>query len=199
MDDRKQNHTNRAKLKDEFKDLYDRVAAILFEVDPIGINFEHNTDEYEPEVDTILPRLRSCASADDTQRVIHEEFVWWFGAESAGSAHSYSEIAERVWAEWLSFQAQESASEPMLIDCQEHGRLASAVVCCHLLDVSGEDPAGFIENSSDPHDLQAWCNACEAFYDKEGDLTDAFRELNAFSLVCVACYAEIRAHHSRPH
>ena len=199
MDKREQVNANRAKLKEEFEGLYDRVAAILFEVDPIGINFEHNNDEYEPEVDTILPRLRSCVSADDAKQVIHEEFVRWFGAESAGSAHAYSKIAERVWAEWLSFAAQDPPSEPMMIDCQQHGRLASAVVCCHLLDLSGEDPAGFIENSSDPHDLQSWCYACEAFYEKEGDLTDAFREFNGFSLVCVACYAEIRAHHSCGH
>jgi len=33
--------------------------------DPIGINFEVNTDEYESEAGTILPKLRSCRSADD--------------------------------------------------------------------------------------------------------------------------------------
>src|SRR5690606_37305717 len=52
---------------------------------PCGVAFEENTDEYEAEVGTILPRLRSCASADDVQRVVHEEFCRWFGADQAGS------------------------------------------------------------------------------------------------------------------
>ena len=43
--------------------------------DPVGINFESNTDEYEPEVGTILPQLRSCKSADDVRRMVDREFV----------------------------------------------------------------------------------------------------------------------------
>jgi hypothetical protein len=80
--------------------LFDEIAAILFELDPVGINFETNTDEYEPEVGTILPRLHSCSSAADVRRVIHEEFVYWFDSETAGPEARYQEAAERVWAAW---------------------------------------------------------------------------------------------------
>ena len=66
---------HRAALRSEFSSLYDAVLAILFDADPVGINFEFNTDEYEPEVGTILPRLSKCHSVDDLQRVIHEEFL----------------------------------------------------------------------------------------------------------------------------
>ena len=45
--------------------LSDRVSAILFEEDPIGINFADNTDKYQPEVDTILPRLKTCHTVAD--------------------------------------------------------------------------------------------------------------------------------------
>jgi hypothetical protein len=53
----------RQELRSEFGAFYDRVSAILFEEDPGGVNFEDNTDEYECEVDRILPLLRSCWNA----------------------------------------------------------------------------------------------------------------------------------------
>jgi hypothetical protein len=89
----------RQALRREYGDLYERVSRILFLADPIGINFEHNTDEYEPEVDTILPRLRSCASAGDVQRVVHEEFCRWFDADLAGDRQGYERVGREIWAE----------------------------------------------------------------------------------------------------
>jgi hypothetical protein len=75
---------HRAEVKRRFGKLFDEVAAALFAADPIGINFGHNTDEYEPETGTILPRLGECRSASDVRRITHEEFVRWFSAETAG-------------------------------------------------------------------------------------------------------------------
>jgi hypothetical protein len=95
----------RRRLREEYKLLYDQVAALLFRRDPIGINFESNTDEYEPEVGTILPRLRTCTSVDDVATVVFEEFVRWFG--EAGSREAYLEIASDIWTLW-----QESNAEP---------------------------------------------------------------------------------------
>ena len=60
-------------LKREYGRLYSRVAAILFEEHPVGINLDDNTDEYEPEADTILPRLEVCRTAQDVRSVVHEE------------------------------------------------------------------------------------------------------------------------------
>src|ERR1700756_3469354 len=62
----------------------------------MGINFEVNPDEYHPEVGTILPRLRSCQSANDVLQVTHEEFTRWFGADIAGPAESYRQIASDI-------------------------------------------------------------------------------------------------------
>jgi hypothetical protein len=90
----------RRRLKDEYRGLYDSLESLLFRADPIGINFEDNADEYEPEVHTILPRLGSCASSDDVLRVVHEEFVRWFGAETAGPLSRYHQIASDIWQLW---------------------------------------------------------------------------------------------------
>ena len=100
MSDRERILAERQKLRAEYGALFDEVAAILFELDPVGINFESNTDEYEPEAGTILSRLDSCSSADDARHVIHEEFARWFEAENAGPESNYQEAAERIWAAW---------------------------------------------------------------------------------------------------
>jgi hypothetical protein len=56
---------NRTRLKERYHLLYDEILDIVFRHDPIGINFETNADEYEPEVGTILPRLKEAASPND--------------------------------------------------------------------------------------------------------------------------------------
>ena len=90
-----------------------------------------------------------------------------------------------------------TTTDPIIIGCGEHGERVSAVVCKHML--RGQPaPAGVVENSNDPHDLQAWCYLCEDKFQQEGDMTEAFREFNGMAIVCVVCYDEIKAHHAIP-
>ena len=89
----------RRRLKAEYRDLYDEIAALLFRLDPQGINYETNTDEYEPEVSTILPRLRGCRSEEDVLQVVQEEFLHWFG-EDAGTREQNAPIAAEIWQLW---------------------------------------------------------------------------------------------------
>jgi len=91
---------NRRLLRTEYGKLFDAMAALLYRHDPIGINFEINTDEYESEAGTILPRLHSCHSADDVLQVVHAEFVRWFDSDTAGPLEHYKEIASEVWQLW---------------------------------------------------------------------------------------------------
>ncbi len=86
-------------------------------------------------------------------------------------------------------------TEPILIDCGPHGQRVSAVVCKHLLALAPA-PAGFVENSGDPSDLQAWCHLCEEKFEQEGEMTDEFREFNGMAVVCVVCYDEAKSRHS---
>ncbi len=91
----------RRKLKAEYGELFESVAKLLFEADPIGINCETNTDEYHPEVGTILPRLKSCHSESDVLRLVHGEFVRWFGLDTAGRPDAYTKIASEIFRLWL--------------------------------------------------------------------------------------------------
>lgn len=80
----------------EFGPRFDEVVALLFRHDSIGINFSDNSDEYEPEAVTLLPRLDEAKTVADLRRIILEEFVRWFG-KSAGTESDYTEIARELW------------------------------------------------------------------------------------------------------
>ena len=88
-------------LKKRYRGIYDRISSILFRIDPMGINFEDNTDEYDPETDTILPRLGDCNSTDDVRVVVVEEFRKWFDADmvNSGNRIHFDKIAAEIWSE----------------------------------------------------------------------------------------------------
>jgi hypothetical protein len=89
-------------LKAAYGSLYSHVSRLLCEADSLGlIAMGAPDDEYDPEVSTILPRLHAAGSAVDVQRIVHEEFVRWFGADIAGPITSYADVAERMWGTWL--------------------------------------------------------------------------------------------------
>ena len=94
--------TRNQSLKTAYGNLYTAVSRLLREADPIGlITMGAPDDEYDPEVSTILPRLREAKAAVDVQRIVHEEFVRWFGADLVGPLTDYADIAEKMWGTWL--------------------------------------------------------------------------------------------------
>ena len=84
----------------------------------------------------------------------------------------------------------------MKISCDRHGEQTPAIVCRHHIDVR-DHSVGFVENSDDPDDLQAWCDDCELMFLREQDKTDEFRRYNDFAVVCINCYAHLRMTHMR--
>lgn len=73
--------------------LFDEVAATLFRLDPIDIHYETNTDEYQPEVEPILPRLADVRDVLGARKVIHEEFVRRFSVSEVGPKENYTGAA----------------------------------------------------------------------------------------------------------
>lgn len=90
---------DRRALKARFGDLYAELEAKLFALDPIGINYEDNTDEYDPEVRPILTDIGGCKSSDEILRLVHQVFVRMFDAQMAGARAKYGSIADWLWAE----------------------------------------------------------------------------------------------------
>ncbi|HET7026070.1 MAG TPA: hypothetical protein VFI28_00105 [Candidatus Limnocylindrales bacterium] len=86
----------RAAVRAADPDRYDKAVEIAFERDPIGLNVIDNRDEYEPEVGTILPRLRGVTDLDQATRIVHEEFVRWFTEPTAGPRDRYQLLAADI-------------------------------------------------------------------------------------------------------
>jgi hypothetical protein len=91
---------DRARLKAAHGELFGATSALLFRHDPVGLNYESNTDEYDPEAGTVIPRLRHCSSAADVQQVLHEEFGRWFTPTDAGPFERYAVPAVELWELW---------------------------------------------------------------------------------------------------
>lgn len=82
-----------------FHALREIVSRALNEADPLGLlRMGAPEDEYDPEVDTILPRLRGAASEADVRTILHEEFVRWFDESLAGAPEVYDGAARKIWA-----------------------------------------------------------------------------------------------------
>ncbi len=90
---------------------------------------------------------------------------------------------------------QEPADEPITIECDTHGKRTTAVLCGHLIRPT-DTVLGFVENSSDPDDQQAWCDDCERVFLREDGKTGAFLAFNEACVVCDRCYARAKALHS---
>lgn len=80
------------------------------------------------------------------------------------------------------------------IQCSKHGEMDIAVVCGHLVENNGIS-LGFIENSSEPTDLQGWCYACEHLFLEE-DMSEKFQSFCSMAVVCTKCYKEIKNYHT---
>ena len=62
------------------------------------VNFGTNRDEYEPEVGTILPRLKDCRSAQDVLDVVYQECGRWFAIP--GDKEKYRLPSQEIWSAW---------------------------------------------------------------------------------------------------
>ena len=87
-------------LERNYPQLFQQVSAILFKHDPMSIDYEVNTDEYEPEAGTIIGRLKDCSGYIEARKMIHEEFLRWF-YDDVGDEDEYTEIAKEIWEAWI--------------------------------------------------------------------------------------------------
>jgi hypothetical protein len=83
------------------------ISRLLFAADPEGINFETNTDEYDPEAETIILRLKAATSEADVLEIVFSEFDRWFGPSAAPRA-SLEAVSAQIWQFWK----EQTPSEP---------------------------------------------------------------------------------------
>ena len=84
------------------------VAAVergINEADPIGLlEMGAPTDEYAPEIGTIVSRISNAQQLDDVTDLLHEEFLRWFGDGTAGPRDAYEAPARRIWDALLEYR-----------------------------------------------------------------------------------------------
>jgi hypothetical protein len=74
------------------------VERAINEADPIGLlESGAPADEYSPEIGTIVPKVVDAQSVDEITAVLHEEFVRWFGDDTAGRRQVYEAPARQIW------------------------------------------------------------------------------------------------------
>jgi hypothetical protein len=94
-----------AALKREYGSLFASISEALFKADPAHLNYEVNTDEYDPESATIIPRLSSARSAEDVETILKEELSRWFG-DIGVSTDNLAPLATEIWMLWCEFNAR---------------------------------------------------------------------------------------------
>ena len=102
----------RLELDLAYERLWQYVSAALFRLDPVGLDFETNTDEYDMEARSIVRRLRDAVDVAEVQRIVHDEFVRAFDTVEAGPPGRYAAVASEIWAIYGS-SAVSSAKRPV--------------------------------------------------------------------------------------
>jgi hypothetical protein len=93
----------KAHLRATYGSLYDRLIQILYIADLAVISY-FARDEYEPEVTTILPRLPEATSAAEVERIIREEFAYWFyDGINDDDPERFAWAACTIWQVWCAY------------------------------------------------------------------------------------------------
>lgn len=85
----------RQRLRRRYRDLYDRVARLLYDHDPMRISYA--PDEYEPEAERILPLMEQARSTAEMTQAVHAVFREMFSSRMAGPRKRYEAIARDLW------------------------------------------------------------------------------------------------------
>jgi len=85
-------------IVEPYRDLVDAISAILFRHDPMSMDYETNTDEYDPEAETIVLRLmdHDRFPEDLVRSIVHQELCRWFSVAQAGPSGRYEQISNEV-------------------------------------------------------------------------------------------------------
>lgn len=92
-------------MKARHQALVAAVERAINDADPIGLlEGGAPADEYSPEIGTIVPRVVNAQNVDEITAVLHEEFLRWFGDDTAGPRHPYEAPAGKIWEAVLEFR-----------------------------------------------------------------------------------------------
>jgi len=86
-------------LKTQYKRLLAEVCTALSKYDPAGIGQPQPLEEYGPEAQCILARMRKASSARDVESIVQEQFVRCFDMPIKDD-QMLASIADEIWSVW---------------------------------------------------------------------------------------------------
>jgi len=84
-------------LQKEYGNFYRTVSDILFRYNPMELDGNHNTGDYDTEIDVLLSRIGEAEHLTALQELLWEIFQTDFGAEICGSRERYDGAASEIW------------------------------------------------------------------------------------------------------
>lgn len=83
------------------------ISAILFESDPMCLNFYTNDDEYDPEAISIISELNGAKSVDDAADIVIEQFQHWFDCDLSPYKDNskFIRMSRRIWVAWCEYRS----------------------------------------------------------------------------------------------
>jgi len=84
-------------LQKEYGNFYRAVSDIVFRHNPMELDGNHNTGDYDPEIDMFLSRIREAENLSALQELLFEVFLTDFGEENCGSRERYDVAASEIW------------------------------------------------------------------------------------------------------
>lgn len=92
--------------KEEMKPLVQEVSSILFECDPMCLDFETNTDEYDFVADTVVLLLKDKETVDDVIEAVISSIKCWFSRDLSNykTNDKFISMSQRIWAAWSEYQ-----------------------------------------------------------------------------------------------
>ncbi len=82
---------------------------------------------------------------------------------------------------------------PQRVECEEHGGGAPTHVCQHL--ATGQGLGFHYGNDLEKPDVlfpDAWCDECDAAYQRAGGWTEESEKVTGIKVLCSACYQRVR-------
>ena len=89
--------------KEEMKPLIQEVSSILFECDPMCLDFGTNSDEYDFVADTVVLFLKDKETVGDVIEAIIRSIKCWFSSDLSDykTNDKFISMSQRIWTAWM--------------------------------------------------------------------------------------------------
>ncbi len=94
------------KIRAQHPFLLKELSSILFESDPMCLNFGNNNDEYDPEAVSIISELSEEQRPEDVADIVIVQFRNWFDCDLSPYKDNdkFTKMSKRIWLAWCTHQ-----------------------------------------------------------------------------------------------